>query len=66
MIRLTTEHGFACQTFPVRVYVTGMGIVELLQRIAADPDFDHKEWSIMEAELLEQLARKIRQGYGEE
>ena len=38
-------------------------LIDAVEKFADSPHFDHRQWSIFDAEILERLANKIRDGY---
>jgi hypothetical protein len=49
------------------VTIHAFEVLGCLQRLTTrNPDFDHRQWSIHDAELLEEAARLIRRGYAEQ
>ncbi len=48
----------------VNVTITKNAAMEALYSLGVGrEDFDHRQWSIWDAEILERVAKKIREGY---
>lgn len=60
---LATPHGCSTKLIPTTAYATTATIIELVNLAHMDERFDHRDWSLLDAEALESLARAIREGY---
>ena len=50
---------------PIRTSVDKSTLIDALQTLYEDDDFNHQQWSFFEAEFFEKLAKRIREGYEE-
>lgn len=66
MSKVTSIYGTESTAYVMDSHVTTHGVIRLIVEIVHDERFDHREWSICNAELFESLAERIREGYAGE